>query len=179
MRRPRYKPVGEVPFSDYVINHNPGAGIEIVPWCLYDTQILRPVTTQLEFFTGYNSGLGNEQGMKGDPWTNMYLPGMLPNPQAFLMKSIVIYGLSSALALGSFTFQIGAKWYQHSPAWLMAVRPKWNLNPPLLIAPQIHFRASLTWEAGREDLGKGLDGLPKYETHIQVGLLGQLARPIQ
>jgi len=154
MRRPRYKPVGEVPFSDYVINHNPGAGIEIVPWCLYDTQILRPVTTQMEFFTGYNSGLGNERGMKGDPWTNMYLPGMLPNPQAFLMKSIVIYGLSSALALGSFTFQIGAKWYQH-------------------------FRASLRWEAGREDLGKGLDGLPKYETHIQVGLLGQLARPIQ
>lgn len=58
-------------------------GLEVVPDQLYDTQTyVDNVTTHLDFFTAVaaNKGL-----------SNMTQPGMLPNPQSFLIEAMRVY----------------------------------------------------------------------------------------
>lgn len=154
---------------DSYIRQMPNA-LEIVPWALYSTEIYRTgETTRLEFFARPSRGPG---------WSNMYIGGMLPNPQVFVIEKIYIYGMCSDLALGEFTLQIGAKEYQRSPAWLMSIRPRWVLKPGILIPAQVNFRCLLEWEAP-VTLGPGLSGWPKAGAALQVVLAGKLARPIQ
>jgi hypothetical protein len=146
-------------------------GLEIVPWCIYDTKLYTSrVTTELRFFTSMEG--------EGPGWTNMYMPGMLPNPLAFLIETIFVYGITTNIALGEFELSIGPKLYLRNPAWLMAIRPKWSVRPGLFIPPQMLFHASLRWGTAVE-LGAGLSGHLKPRAAIQVAMVGKLARPIQ
>lgn len=157
---------GEEDFQAYVRDNS--SYLDYVGWSIYDTQIYKSgITTELNFFRGPQPG-------QGEQWTNMDLCGTLPNPHAFLIRHILLFGISSNIALGCFTFQVGARLYHKSPAWLHTVRPRWDLKPGIFIPPLYAFQGRLTWETA-EQLGAGLSGRPKSAAAIQIALVGLLA----
>ena len=159
---------GEFSFLQYLSS---GPGLEAVSWATFDTQIyLSGVTSKLRFFDG-------PRPSQGEGWTNMYFGHMLPNPQALLVKSILLFGITSNIALGEFTFTVGNKMMKKNPAWLHSLRPAWKFEAGVFIPPMMHFTADLRWEAP-QDLGAGVTGKPKTAAVIQCCLVGTLARPI-
>lgn len=155
---------------DYYINKMGSHNFEKVTYPLFSTAIYTTnETTKLRFF----DSVGPLQ------WTDLYIPSMLPDPQAFLIRDIRIHGISTNLHLGVFTLQIGNKLYGHWPVWTMAVRHKHRrLMIPLFIPHRMCFKAIIEWQTPCE-LGKGLSGLPIQHQPIQVCLFGDWARPIQ
>lgn len=143
--------------------------MELVPWALYDTSFYHSdETKQITFFDKQSAVyLGNN-----------WIAGMLPNPQAFSINEIQLFGISSNIALGEFNLEIDCKLWQRSPAWLMSIRQRWLVNPAILIPPLINFRASINWQNTMK-LGKGLNGKQKKVQPIQCALIGILARPVQ
>ena len=147
----------------------PGGG-EIVPWIVYDTEVFYAHKTEhLDFF----------QRPGRYPKTNMYLPAMLPAPQEFLIESIRLTGLPSALLASAAVLQIGAKIYGVYPAVSLCLKGRgFHLDPPLLIDELRVFRFGMEWEA-QTGIGLGVQGVPIYEKRVQVELIGKLVRPRQ
>lgn len=145
-------------------------GLEVIPATLYDMEFYtRWETTFLQFFARTKNHMSQ---------SNLYFPGMLPNPCAFLIEHIRINGINSNLQFGSGRLEIGNKHYGANPAWFYGMKEKgMRLNPALMIAPLQQFRFSLQWEIA-QPLGNGLTGLPKEVQPIQVVLIGKMARSI-
>jgi len=153
-----------IEFSDYVWHNN--VELEIVPFDLYSTMhYLSGVTTQLTFFNDVTQ------------LTNMYIPGMLPNPQSMLIEHIYIEGISSNLRHGECMLIVANKIYTHTAAWRFSLREKgWKLNPKLCIAPLVNFQFRIRWET--PVYIRGLDDMYRPSKKIQVHLHGRLARPV-
>lgn len=146
---------------------------EIVPYQFYDTEVYcSGVTSRIRFFDWADKS-------KSFARCNMYLPGILPNPQSFLIQSIRIHGITSRLQRGSGMLVLGAKHYGMNPAWSYGLKEKGlRLHPHLMIPPQMKFSFELNWEEAVE-IGKGIDGQDVSVHPIQVVLVGLLARPVQ
>lgn len=134
--------------------------------CTYESG----ATTRLEFFTA--ARLDYPEG------TNLYIPGMLPNPCAMLIDSIRLYGITSELGRGVFRLDIANKHYGEWPAWALSRREKNLSMRSLFIPPMCHFRASIQWSVPVM-LSRGFDGAERSRQPIQVLLRGDWYRPIQ
>jgi len=142
---------------------------EKIPWALFSTQIISArQREQLRFFDSPGPATR----------TNMYIGGMLPNPQAFLIQSIKIFGLGSAMAFALFHLRIGAKTYADRPVWLAGPRPGFTVLPGIMIPPLLNFHASIEWE-GPADLGRGFSGRQIDSRPVQVAFVGLILRPLQ
>jgi hypothetical protein len=142
-------------------------GLEVVPWCLYDTRILDPdETRELLFFVNMWDTEGNH---RGPYWTSQYIAGMLPNPQSFLIQQVKIYGITGEY-LCRFTLNIGAKRVIDRPAIHAAIRPGLLLGDSLMIHPLQAYMAKLEWH---------MKPIARRARKIQVALIGHLARPVQ
>jgi hypothetical protein len=109
---------------------------------------------------------------------NMYLAGMLPNPQAFLVEKIQIEGVTSQLKHAACQFIIGNKIYGCLPAWTLALKGKGLvLRHRLLIRPLVNFQFRILWPEPVY-LGQGLDGAPSLYHPLTVVLFGSRLRPI-
>lgn len=169
---------------------------EIVPWCYYDTQILFDgAEGGLNFFTGPTN--------RGVEYSNNWIPGMLPNPQSFLIRKIRVWGIASDVALTSFEFVIANKLMIQRPMWTLAVKDGFSLSDGrqggMMIPTLVVHRARMLWQ-GEIKLNEGLTYKPRVAIHavgnrefedptevlevrraraIQVCFFGLLARPVQ
>lgn len=145
--------------------------LEIVPSVLFDTSTyISGITYSINFFSKIRTTF-NE--------SNMYYPNVLPAQQSFLIQSMRIHGVTSALKFGLCRLDIGPKIYHYVPAWMYSLKEKgWKLHPPLVIPAQTQFRFQVSW-AEPVKLGKGFMGDEIQSLSIQVLLIGKLARPIQ
>lgn len=160
---------GEYQLYDYINKHC--LAMEAIPATLYDLQFyIANQTTHLEFF-------GNPSWDRGR--TNMYQPNILPNPQAFLVESIRIHGVTRNLQFGACQLIIGAKHYGVNPAWCYGMKEKgFKVRPSILIPPLMSFSFRIDWETA-QPIGKGISGVEVIAHPIQVVMFGQMARPIQ
>lgn len=148
---------------------NSQQAFEIIPAQLYSSENYIPsVTTRLEFFTKL-----------GPPsQTNMQIQGMLPNPCAFLIEHIRIYGINSKLAHGAGRLQISNKHYGFNPAWTYGLKEKGlQLRPALMIGPLVYFHFEILWEPVVFPW-RGFENSRVYVQPIQVVLTGQMARSV-
>ena len=201
---------GPIPqeWGGYVTQTN--VGLEVIPAILYDTQTYTSGTTTILPF--YTSNPANESISNVNP------PAMLPNPEAFLIKTIgwmvpntaetAAQGAAGAFAsklndivllgnTGILKIFIGDKPYGPWPLYRLPIAtfvkgaiavagatatnfvtdyantdgPMYPLLPPLLIAPNQKFRASMEWPAGAVTL--------TANASIKLVLDGQLSRAIQ
>jgi hypothetical protein len=136
---------------------------ERISWDLFDTaEIVNGITQRVVMF---NLVRGSRQE------SNMYFPGFLPSPQAFLIDRIRIFGLRQSMLLGTFELHLGAKLYDLRPAWRYAIREKYEPRISLFIAPEMNFNVILEWKIA-----------PCFQGNlavVQVVLCGKLIRPIQ
>lgn len=150
-----------------------GVAFELTPWVIYSTVIAKQgATGSLEFF---REPVSQDHSFM---WTNLYLPGMLPNPQSFVIRTIRIFGVSTDMAFSAFRFFVGNKIYLETPAWIHSVRAGMVLDPPIMIPTQYYFGARLSWD-GKLQLGRGFGGRRLGDKAIQVAFVGKLARPLQ
>lgn len=165
-----YKPPVSDMQKESVLGNLSSRRDEEITWGFYDTEIYSSnETTDLRFFVKPN---------KDRCWTNMYVSAMLPNPQAFEIEAIRIFGVTADLALGSFRLRIGNKVCGEWPLWSLSVREKNFRHGGLAILPMQCFQAEIHWETP-VNLGVGLSGSPKFYQPIQVLLRGTLTRPDQ
>ena len=155
-------------WSDYV--GKSFVGLEVVPWVLYDTEFFKSgKTLRLDFFRTVK---------KSRAHTNMNFGGMLPDPQAFLIRSIAINGVTTNIQLGFCTLTIGDKLYQVTPAWNFALKGRGLiLSPNIVIARLQNFQFQMEWEAP-VDVGAGLSGRKVIYHPLQVCLHGVMARSV-
>jgi hypothetical protein len=157
-------------FEDYVRSSR--GDLEIVPWCLYSTRILRDgARDRLAFFER------RDDELQSVCRTNLYMQCVLPAPMAMEIQEIKIFGVASDIALASFRLQIGNKIMVERPLWTTCLRDRFLCRPPFLIAPLQMFRASIEWEDAIR-LGSGLSGRYIEARPIQVALLGRVARSV-
>ena len=134
-------------------------GMEIVPSTLHQKKIVGE---------GYDMGhvMFTELAGYGGSFMNV-----LPNPQAFLVSSMKIFGITSELLMAGVSLMIGNKSiFYREPAWLFQVRPGFSgmlHHMPVMIAPLIPFRVTIDFDW---DVSKRL---------VEVVLIGQKARPVQ
>lgn len=159
---------------DYIYPGIDKSGLEIVSYCLYSTAVVvTENTTRLDFFL-----MNTEEERKGYPcWTNMYIPGMLPEPCSFLIERIRAFGFSSDMVFGSAQLTIGNKRYFQSPMWLLSSKGH-QLNPPLMIERLQYFHVKVEFQYPPK-LGNGITGGKVYERAVQIALLGKMVRSIQ
>lgn len=154
--------------------HQYAGQFEISDGCLYSTVMAEAYQEngRLDFFQ-------KAEGPKfSQNMTDIYIPGMLPNPQAFCIHAIKIFGIPSSLVVSCFVFRLGSKEFLRRPTWLANLRWGSVLNPRLFIPPMVSFNASISWD-GPLNLGRGFDGRPLVSRPIQVALTGRIARPMQ
>lgn len=147
--------------------------LEVVPWCLYDTVIIRD---------GMNTESGDRlnlfvQSFESEIRSNQWIAGMLPNPMAMLIEEIKIFGIATDTAFLHFRFEIGNKIMVSRPVWTIGVRGM-KCRPAMMIPPLCNFRGRFMWE-GAIRLGNGLTGRTQHARAIQIALIGQVARASQ
>ena len=159
------------------IARSPYAMVEVVPWILFDTMsYFTNTTVEMNFF---QKGMNNRLDKGISIQSNMYVPGMLPNPQCFLIQSILIEGISTSLKHGICRLQIGSKMILNSPAWMFGLRERgFRLKPYVMIAPLMNFVFTIQWNVPCS-IGPGLNEIWQNTRDITVTLLGQWARPVQ
>ena len=170
MNRKEKKMEKDIPWEWHMYTTQTPVALEVVPYTLYATMhYISQVTTGLQFFQEHYKL----------SYTNMQIPGMLPNPQSFLIHSIRINGIASDLMFGVGRLQVGYKVMHDIPLYNFTMQQKgYKFFPYIMIAPLIHFNFEITWDRACA-LGPGLDGGYQWERKIQVCFHGQLARPIQ
>jgi hypothetical protein len=148
-----------------------GGAVEVITNPLYSTNVyVSNTTTELRFFS---DGIA-----QGDSWTNIYIPGCMPNPCAFAVEAIRLFGIVEPLRLGTFLLEIGNKHYGKWPAWSLSLREKNVSMIPLFIGPMVHFRATIRWPQAYT-LPPGLGGEPREKQLVQVLMRGSYYRPVQ
>ena len=145
-------------------------GLEVVGgWLFHGKKFFAHQTASMRFF---------DEPILPDVDTNMRMPGMMPNPCAFLVRRIIVQGVSSAVAHGVVSLVIGNKEYANMPLILCSMKGRGLALPlPLFIAPLQYFNLRINW--GRP-VGLGVDakGEDRFSMPLRVILAGEECRPI-
>lgn len=150
------------------VTQNPIA-LEVVPWYLFHRKRIHdPFRT--EFFTDvFYRDLGNDK----DEDNNMLMSGMLPNPCAYLIEGMRIFGLPSLLINARVSMVIGNKIMMDTAA--IAYVERWKQrDKAIMIPPMYAFRVSLTWK----NPPLGIE-LMEHKPLVTIMFKGQMARAIQ
>lgn len=163
-------------FEDYVSTSL--VAMEMITWYLFDTQHATERTNRLSFFQHTEwAGLpcvdGIHQVRNED--TNMIFPGMLPNPMAFLIEGIRVFGLTKYSEKSRFKLTIGNKIYADYQSRFLAVKENLLFKDsggmiPFYIAPLTHFRVDIVLP-GHQSFIEG-------DNEITVVFKGKLARSV-
>lgn len=140
--------------------------IETVSWYLFDTKRFdNNDNHRMIFFSDVNF----HKPVEAD--NNLYVPGCLPNPQAYLIQGMRVFGLPSRLAdTGRIRLVIGNKEYQDTSVKAFIYNQWKTREIPVMIPPMVNFWVSISWK------------LPMYYGRpplITVMFKGILARPVQ
>lgn len=140
--------------------------LEIVPWYLFETQQFQNTWNHKIFFfdqVRYNKPDESDN--------NLWVPGMLPNPCAFLLEAIRIFGLPTSLQHARLRLEIGNKLMSDTSV-LAYIYNQWKIRDiPIFIPPLCNFRAQMTWKMPKLIHGR----LPL----ITIMFKGQLIRSVQ
>ena len=160
------------PVMEHYIHGQPTT-FDICDGVIYDTVTIRHnFTTAIAFFQD-----GHGKHIPAD--TNMYMPGMLPQPQALLIRSIRLTGITSAIHHAGVRLQIGNRIYLTATALSFARKGKgYKLGIPLFIPSMMVFNLEVYW-GFPVFLGQDFMGNQLYKQKLRAELIGEIARPMQ